>query len=109
MKMDIEVIVLSATRFSMKDDDGKPFQGVSCVYLPEPTLAPKVNGENSLGLTAVKCSFDYDTFSRFQSVPGLYKFNCEFGVTGGLGGKPTLRPVGFDFLAPLVDLGGKNK
>lgn len=104
MNIDVNVIVLAASAYSISSEDGSKLEGVSCTYLLTDDLSPKVNSEFSLGHTPAKCSFPIDSFPKFQSVPGVYKFTCEFAISGGVGGKPTMRPVAFDFVNPLVPI-----
>jgi len=97
MTMDMNVIVLSASKYDLKAEDGTALKGVSCTYLLTNTLAP-VGSETALGYVPAKCSFSYESFEKFKQCPGVYRFVCDFAVSGGTGGKASIKPTDLEFI-----------
>lgn len=99
--MKIDFVVLAVQQYSIKSDDGSKLEGVSCTYIQNGDLLPKVAGDTAKGYIPVKCTFPIESFSKFECVPGIYCFDVEFVSIGGVGGKGGIRPLDFEFVSSL--------
>ena len=99
--MEFEVIVLSAKRYSVSSESGEVVKGVSVSYLTSGSLAPAVTDSDTFGYIPAKYNAPFEDFEKFKQCPGIYKMNCTMTVTGGIGGKVTMKPTSCDFVRPI--------
>jgi hypothetical protein len=92
-------LVLSARRYSFKDDAGKAIDGVTVTYLTGDTEA----AEDLRGMQPLSITAPFAIWDQLQPLPGY--FGLDFKQRPGPKGKPTLQLVAakFEQKAELVD------
>lgn len=101
------ILLLYANQYSMKDDDGKLIEGVSCNYYFNTTLQAVGNADGSVGMRAAKGSIPFELFFKIKKAPAIYEATFDMKVGGD--GKPVLTIVDLDFIeevavVPVSDL-----
>ena len=91
-------ILLFVNPYRIQDDKtGEILSGLSVTYLGTDNLNPVEDGSKK-GIPTLKQTFSLDLEKSLQSVPGYY--DIEFGLRP-VGGKPTVVPIGLNFVAPV--------
>ena len=86
-------IVLTASRYDFKDDEGKRIEGVTLTYLTgEPESQPDYRGRAVMSIPA-----PMDIWHQLAAIPGVY--GIDFRQRPGPKGRPTLQAVGAEFIA----------
>jgi hypothetical protein len=87
-------IVLSARRYSFRDDAGKQVDGVTLNYL----TGDVEKEQDRLGMEPITITGGLDLFPVLQAVPGVYEM--DFKQRPGPRGRPTLQVTGVRFVSP---------
>jgi hypothetical protein len=98
-------VVLSARRYSFRDDTGKQVDGVTIHYL----TGDVENEPDRRGMEPLTITGPLDLFPTLQTVPGVYEM--DFRQRPGPRGRPTLQVTGARFLtgAKVVADGASNQ
>ena len=101
MEMEFDVIVLSAKRYSISGESGEVVKGVTVSYIMNDNLTATTVDSDTFGYIPAKYTAPFEDFEKFKVCPGLYKMSCAMTVTGGVGGKVTMKPVSCNFKKAL--------
>ena len=91
------ILLLSATPYSIKEDDGRINEGISLRYLTNPSLTPIDNGNGSFGTYPAKGTLPLDQKFTIQAAPAIY--DAEFEIRVGSDGKAKLDVKTLDFIS----------
>lgn len=95
-----EVIVLSATRYSMVDKEtGELFEGTSVRYALTGSLLPYAE-EDFKGYKLAKTKVDITKFTDFSEVPGVYDADININISAD--GNAKASASNFVFKKPLL-------
>ena len=96
MEMKSNVVILYASQYSMKDENGRPMEGVSAAYIIGDNLAPVMHPNGALGC-----------WSQLVKVPALY--SGTFDMTVGSDGKAVMKLVDVQYVSEVhLDLVGEG-
>lgn len=97
------VMLLSARRYNLKDDDGKTVSGTSIQYYPDNNLFPHVNSsaDEYLGQKVIDDSVSYEMFKELGNVPGIYEASLEMSSAKNARGqsKAQLKVMGLKYIS----------
>lgn len=91
-----KILLLYANQYSMKDEDGRLVEGVSCNYYLNTSLEAVGNADGSVGMRAAKGSIPFELFFKIKKAPAIY--DAEFVMKVGSDGKPVLTIADLDFV-----------
>ena len=89
-------LLLSARRYSFRDDAARQVEGVTLSYL----TGEREEGQDRRGLEPLTITGGLEVFSGLQEVPGLYEMG--FRQRPGKNGRPTLQVVSVRYVGPSM-------
>ena len=87
-------LVLSARRYSFRDDAGKQVEGVTLQYL----TGFEADDPDRRGMEPLTITGSLSLYSELRDLPGVY--DLDFKQRPGPKGRPTLQVTGLRFVAP---------
>lgn len=107
MEMKSNVVILYASQYSMKDENGRPMEGVSAAYIIGDNLAPVMHPNGALGCRPARGSLPLVCWSQLTKVPALY--SGTFDMTVGSDGKAVMKLVDVQYVSEVyLDLVGEG-
>lgn len=94
-----KIILLSAKIYSMKDEQGRLIEGVSCWYYPGEDLKPYDGGNGSKGQVPLKASLPVEKAVQIKQVPGIYEMT--FKMVPGSNNSLKLKADGVQFVSEV--------
>lgn len=100
------ILLLSATPYSMRDEDGRINEGISVRYLTNASLSPIDNGNGSYGAYPAKCTLPLSMKMFIQAAPAVY--DAEMDIQVASDGKVKLAIKSLDFISVCDNKFGKK-
>jgi hypothetical protein len=87
--------LLSARRYSFREDGGRLVEGVTLVYV----TGEREETGDQLGMAPLTVSSGPELFTQLREVPGIY--DLDFKQRPGPKGRPTLQVTKLTYVRPL--------
>lgn len=100
------ILLLSATPYSLRDEDGRINEGISVRYLTNATLSPIDNGNGSFGAYPAKGTLPLSMKPFIQTAPAVYDADLDLQVASD--GKVKISIKTLDFISTCDNKFGKK-
>lgn len=100
------ILLLSATPYSMRDDNGRINEGISVRYLTNASLSPVDNGNGSYGTYPAKGTLPTSFKPFIQAAPAVYEADMDLQVASD--GKVKIAIKSLDFVSVCTNTFGKK-
>ena len=100
------ILLLSATPYSMRDEEGRINEGISVRYLTNASLAPIDNGNGSHGGYPAKGTLPMSMKSFIQCAPAVYDADLDLQVASD--GKVKIAIKTLEFVSTCNNTFGKK-
>lgn len=95
-----KILLLYANQYSLKNEEGRLMEGVTCNYYFNTTLNAVGNKDGSVGQRPAKGSMPVEAFWKIKMAPAIYE--AEFDMKIGSDGKPVLSIVDLDYIEEVA-------
>lgn len=91
-----KILLLYANQYSLKNEEGRLMEGVTCNYYFNTSLEAVGNVDGSVGTRPAKGSMPIQAFYKIKKAPAIYE--ADFDMKIGSDGKPVLSIVDLDYV-----------